>query len=677
MPDTSNKPNRLLDEKSPYLLQHAYNPVNWYPWGEEAFEKAKKEDKPIFLSIGYSTCHWCHVMAHESFEDSEVAELLNQDFICIKVDREERPDIDAVYMSVCQAMTGQGGWPLTVFMTPEQIPFYCATYIPKLPGYGSRGLMKFLPEIYKIWKSNRGALIQQGNSITDYLKKNEALSQKKEPSISLLSSAVIQFKKGFDPINGGFHQAPKFPSPHNLLFLMKYAFYEKDENAFNIAEKTLVQMYRGGIFDHIGGGFSRYSTDEQWLVPHFEKMLYDNALLAYVYLEAYKLTNKNIYKIAAERTLDYVLNELQDDKGGFYCGQDADSDGVEGKFYVFTPEEIISLLGAKSGSYWNEWYEITKNGNFEGKNIPNLLSNHEFETYPDSILELNKKIYVYRSLRTNLHKDDKVLTSWNSLMIAAFAKAYCVLGDNRYYEAAIKAQTFIATTLTNEDGRLMLRWREGEVAGMGILDDYAFYCFGLLELYQCHFNPEFLQLTEKTLKDIVTYFYDKSSGGYFLYASDSEQLISCPKEIYDGAIPSGNAIAAQVFTSFSLLTGKVHWKEIAYEQIQFLAGNTADYPTAHTASFIAMTQFLYPSCQLVCVTEHDSLSPEILTAFHDASFSEITILVKTRKNEKLLSMICPFTKNYPIVTGRIAFYLCKNQTCITPVYSLDELKRLL
>lgn len=677
MSNNNKKSNYLINEKSPYLLQHAYNPINWYPWGNKAFEKAKEEDKPIFLSIGYSTCHWCHVMAHESFEDAEVAKLLNQYFVCIKVDREERPDIDAVYMSVCQAMTGQGGWPLTVFMTPEQTPFYCATYIPKLPGYNSSGLMYLLPEVNRLWKEQRDTLMKQGDSIIDYLKQFEDLSQSQEPGIPLLTSAVTELKQAFDPVNGGFHSAPKFPSPHNLLFLMKYGIYEKDESVLKMVEKTLEQMYRGGIFDHIGGGFSRYSTDERWLAPHFEKMLYDNALLAYAFLEAYQLTQKPIYEIAARRTLDYVLNELQDDEGGFYCGQDADSEGVEGKFYVFTPEEVIHLLGSKDGSDWNAWYQVTEKGNFEGKNIPNLLSNPKFESYPNHISELNKQIYAYRLTRTKLHKDDKVLTSWNGLMIAAFAKAYSILCENRYYEAAIKAQNFISTTLTNEKGRLMLRWRQGDVVGMGVLDDYAFYCFGLLELFKCQFNPKFLELAEKTATDIITYFYDKKSGGYFLYASDSEQLISRPKELYDGAIPSGNALAAQVFMNLSTLTGKVHWKETAYQQLKFLAGNISEHPTGYTGSLLAMMQFLYPSYQLVCVTENDSISSEILVAFHDTLFDDMDILIKTPANQNLLANICPYTKDYPIETGKTAFYLCKNQACSRPVYSLDDLKELL
>ena len=673
MTHLSNIPNRLINEKSPYLLQHAYNPVNWFPWGKEAFDKANIEDKPIFLSIGYSTCHWCHVMAHESFEDLEVAALLNEYYVCIKIDREERPDIDSVYMSVCQAMTGQGGWPLTVFMTPDHIPFYCATYIPKNPKYGMGGLMNMLPEIHLLWKNKRNTLLEQGQTIQNYLKQNQVFSSGQEPDASLLVSAVTHFKQAFDSQNGGFHSAPKFPSPHNLIFLIKYGILEKDKTVLSMAEKTLDQMYRGGIFDHIGGGFSRYSTDEKWLVPHFEKMLYDNALLAYSYLEAFSHTRKPVYEIAARKTLDYVLQELQDEKGGFYCGQDADSDGVEGKFYVFTPDEIIDLLGQIDGDKWNKWYDITKDGNFEDKNIPNLLSNDDFEQYTDSILDLNEKIYAYRMTRTSLHKDDKVLTSWNGLMIAAFAKAYCVLGEELYYDAAVKAQKFILNSLTDEKGRLMLRWRKGEAVGNGILDDYAFYCFGLLELYRCKFEIEFLEQAVKTANHIVSYFYDKNSNGYFLYASDSEQLISRPKELYDGAMPSGNAIAAQVFAILSSLTGELYWEEISERQIRFLAGNTSDYPAGHTASLTALIKVLYPSKQLVCVTDENLDFEKFLKDFHSTDFNDTDILIKTSENETILSNLCPFTKDYPVEKEKTAFYLCQNQTCTAPVYSMNKL----
>ena len=458
---------------------------------------------------------------------------------------------------------------------------------------------------------------------------------------------------------------------------MKYADIKKDESIFRMAEKTLINMYQGGIFDHVGGGFSRYATDERWLVPHFEKMLYDNALLAYAYLEGFHLTKKNLYETAARRTLDYVLRELQDAGGGFYCGQDADSDGIEGKFYVFAPEEITNLLGSKDADRWNSWYHITKNGNFEGKNIPNLLHNSEFETYPDSISELNKRIYDYRLSRTNLHKDDKILSSWNGLMIAAFAKAYCVLEENQYYEAAIRAQEFIAAELTDKAGRLLLRWCQGEAAKMGILDDYAFYIFGLLELYRCHFDPKFLKLAVNTANHIMTYFYDEKVGGCFLYASDSEQLISRPKELYDGAMPSGNALTAHILMTLSALTGEIYWKDAASLQLCFLGGSITDYPTGHSASLLAVTRFLYPSGQLVCVAENDLISPKLLQAFHSSPLSDLDILIKTPDNETILSALCPFTKDHPTEAGKTAFYFCRNQTCQAPVYSLAELMQLL
>lgn len=666
-------PNLLITQKSPYLLQHAYNPVHWHPWGREAFETAKNLDLPVFLSIGYSTCHWCHVMAHESFEDLEVAEILNNNFICIKVDKEERPDVDSVYMSACQAMTGQGGWPLTVFLNPDQTPFHCATYIPKYSKYSYQGLMELLPEISRLWNQNRYALTERSEAVKNYLGQSEQKSQGKEPDKSLLDTGYQQFKKGYDPINGGFHKAPKFPSPHNLLFLLRYRDSEKANDALEMTEKTLIQMYRGGLFDHIGGGFSRYSTDEKWLVPHFEKMLYDNALLSLAYLETYRVTSNNLFKTVAQRTLDYVLSDLTDIRGGFYCGQDADSEGVEGKFYVFSRAEMIDLLGSEDGEFFIKWYGITEAGNFEGENILNLLDNPQYEEYPERIEAINKRLFSFRKERTQLHKDDKVLTSWNGLMIASFAKAYCILGDIRYLEAAKNAQSFIERALRDENGRLKLRWREGESAGNGILDDYAFYCFGLLTLYQCRFDVQYLTAAIKTARDIVNFFYDKTFDGCFLYASDSEQLINRPKELYDGAMPSGNAIAAQVFITLAALTGDPFWEETAYRQICFLSGNISDYPAGYSASLYAISQVLYTEKQLVCAVEGSQVPQEFLDTFRAPVFENIRIIVKTETNAELLSQICPFTADYPIEADRAAFYLCQDKVCSPPVYSLRDL----
>ena len=449
--------NRLQFEKSPYLLQHKDNPVHWLPWEEQAFSAARSQDKPIFLSIGYSTCHWCHVMAHESFEDQVVADALNKNFISIKVDREERPDVDAIYMAACQAMTGSGGWPLTVLMTPDQKPFWAGTYLPKTT------LLALLSQAARLWREERQRLLRAGDELTAHLQREDA-NRPDIPKHKLVARAAKQYAQLFDPDWGGFGQAPKFPTPHNLLFLMRYARYSGDKTAMQMAEKTLESMYRGGIFDHVGGGFSRYSTDRFWLVPHFEKMLYDNALLTFVYAEAFQNTHRPLYATVIRRTMEYVLRELQAPQGGFYCGQDADSDGIEGKYYVFTPAELRTALDAGAADMFCRWYGITEPGNFEGKSIPNLLGQHDINDEPKQMSAIREELYTYRLSRTALHKDDKVLTAWNGLMIAALAKAGLALDEPRYLDSAARAADFISRSLTTPDGKLLARWRDNHVA---------------------------------------------------------------------------------------------------------------------------------------------------------------------------------------------------------------------
>lgn len=671
-------PNHLINEKSPYLLQHAYNPVNWYPWGKEAFKKAKAEDKPIFLSIGYSTCHWCHVMERESFEDTEVGEVLNRDFVAIKVDREERPDIDSVYMSVCQAFTGSGGWPMTIVMTPDQNPFFAATYLPKTSRYGTMGLMELMQSIISMWDESRETLIKTGIEVSDYLKKqSKSPLSFKEPTKELLSTAVKHFNKIFDKSNGGFGGAPKFPTPHNLLFLLRYYALENDETALEMVEKTLLQMYRGGIFDHIGGGFSRYSTDSKWLAPHFEKMLYDNALLAYTYMEAFEMTKKPLYETIARRTIEYVLTELTDNKGGFYCGQDADSEGVEGKFYTFTPHEVIGVLGQEDGQAFCTQFDVTDSGNFEGKNIPNLLNNDNFDSVYENTKNQLKKLYDYRINRTKLHKDDKVLTSWNSLMILALSKAYRVTGDEDYLEAAQRAHRFIKRKLHDVNGRLLVRWRDEDAAIDGKIDDYSFYSLALLELYSSTLDTVYLKEAVGVAEQMVKLFFDEINGGFYMYAYDSEQLINRPKEIYDGAIPSGNSVAAYVVTQITKLTGEIKWKNISDKQLEFLAGNIRDYPIGYSFSLIAMTQVLYPSRELICVTNDEDAPRDFANFMKENNFINLTTIVKTHENEKILHKISPFTANYKIPENGPTYYLCENGKCLSPVYKVDELKDLL
>ncbi len=666
--------NKLGKEKSPYLLQHAANPVNWFPWEPEAFERAKQEDKPVFLSIGYSTCHWCHVMAHESFEDADAAAVLNRDYICIKVDREERPDIDAVYMAACQMLTGSGGWPLTVIMTPAQKPFWAGTYLPKTAAYGRMGLMELLTAVKQLWETDRKMLLSKGEQVTALLNEQQGIRGKNmEPDKALLAKAAEQFKRIYDTQWGGFGTAPKFPAPHNLLFLLRYSLLEKDSSALEMVKHSLTQMFRGGIFDHLGGGFSRYSTDEKWLIPHFEKMLYDNALLTLAYLDAYHITNDIFFQMVAERTLDYVMRELHDEKGGFYCGQDADSDGVEGKYYVFTKREVFNILGEQDGDIFCLWYGITEHGNFEGMNILNLLDNPKYTEEDPCIKELSHKLYTYRLNRTKLHKDDKVLTSWNALMIAALAKAGWLFGRPEYIQRAKEGQYFLQNTLTDENGELKVRWREGEAAHAGQLDDYAFYAYALLELYKATFEIEYLQQAINISERMTDLFWDQERGGFFLYSKDSEQLVSCPKETYDGAMPSGNSVAAVVLECLSKLTGDTKWQQMSYRQFCFLAGAIQDYPAGHSMALLAVSQAVYSSFELVCVTSEKNVPKELVTCLKRTPLPNLTLLIKTNENKDKLERAAPFTSSYPIPETGTTYYLCHNGVCSAPFNNLSAL----
>ena len=662
--------NRLYKEKSPYLLQHGENPVDWYPWSEEAFQKAEQEDKPVFLSIGYSTCHWCHVMAHESFEDQEVAEILNREFISIKVDREERPDIDAVYMSVCQALTGSGGWPLTIIMTPQQKPFFAGTYFPKKGTYGRMGLTDLLEHVAFLWKGNREELIEAGNEITAAINLNHTGSGK-EPDRKLAERAASQLARIFDVKWGGFGQAPKFPTPHNLLFLMRYGSTMQEAGVMKMAQVTLEDMARGGIHDHIGGGFSRYSTDAKWLVPHFEKMLYDNALLLMAYVKAYQHTKKEFFADVAHRTAQYILRELTSKEGGCYCGQDADSEGVEGKYYLFTPDEVKHVLGKEDGEEFCRIYDITEEGNFEGKSIPNRIRSSE-DSWERNDSRL-KKLYGYRLNRTHLHKDDKILLSWNGWVIVALAQAGLVLDERDYLNAAIRIQQFIESKMSTENGRLYLRYRDRDAAHVGLLDDYAVYALAMLELYRTTFDADFLQNAISRANQMVEYFEDKEQGGYFMTASDGEQLIARPKETYDGAIPSGNSVAAMVLQRLASLTGELKWQEAAQRQMQFLTDKISDYPASSCFGMLAMMDALYPHRELVCATS-DGLPADLIDFLRARPADDLHILLKTTENEDQLNQCVPFTADYPIPKQGTIYYLCEDGACKAPVSDFSKLK---
>lgn len=517
--------NQLIDEKSPYLLQHAYNPVKWHPWEDEVFLEARRKDVPVFLSIGYSTCHWCHVMAEESFEDPEVAEILNRSFLPVKVDREERPDIDAVYMAACQALTGSGGWPLTIIMTPEKEPFFAGTYFPKKGNGRTAGLIEILLFVEKSWRQDRRRLQADSQTVVAFLQENgEKARDSAWDQEELLHAAAGWFFKNFDETWGGFGPAPKFPSAHNLLFLMG----QKDPLCMQMAEKTLVQMYRGGIFDHIGGGFCRYSTDERWLVPHFEKMLYDNAWLLAAYAQAYSLTGNSFYRQVGERIFEYIEQELTDPEGGFWCGQDADSNGREGLFYLFSPGEICQVLGETDGPQFCSRFDITAGGNFEGKSIPNLIDADDY------VRQERKDVRERASLGT----DDKILTGWNGLMIAALARSAVIMERPQFLKAAQRAEGFLWEHIHMGNGLIMARWRQGEAKYPGILDDYAFFIWGLLECYGACYDAEYLEKAELLGERMLEQFFlqkafHPAGHGFFLHVLQEErrgQLIGVGEE---------------------------------------------------------------------------------------------------------------------------------------------------
>lgn len=614
-------------------------------------------------------------MAHESFEDMEVARVLNENFIAVKVDKEERPDVDNVYMSVCQKLTGSGGWPLSIFMTYNQKPFFAGTYFPKKSRYQSPGFIDLMKAVKSAWDTKKEELFENSENIIAAIQETEEKEELNPKEI--IDQGITSLKRYFDKENGGFGGAPKFPTPHNLYFLLRYAYYEKDNAAKEIVEKTLDAMYRGGIFDHIGFGFCRYSTDNMWLVPHFEKMLYDNGLLAIIYLEAYQYTKKEHYGKIAEMILTFVSRELTHKEGGFYCALDADSEGVEGKFYVFDHKEAIEVLGKKDGAYFNEYFNITKDGNFEGKSIPNRIADtplgKEVVERNDRIETLCEKIYRYRLGRMGLHKDDKILTSWNGIMIAAFAKAYTILGKVEYLEQAVRAEAFIQKYLTDKD-RLKVTFREGENKGEGHLDDYAYYCYALISLYEADFDAAYLKKAVRYIHVLIDKFFDKENGGFYLYAEDGEQLIHRPKEIYDGAIPSGNSIAAYCLEKLAALTGNTDFINCLDIQLRYLARNM-EHPMSHSFSNITVLNQIYQTRELVCVNK--AKDDEIETFLRDNFMPDLTVIMKNPLNQEELNQIAPFTKDYAIPEERASYYLCEKRSCRAPVSSIEDLKKLL
>ena len=697
---TMKKPNRLISEKSPYLLQHAYNPVDWYPWGDEAFEKAKQEDKPIFLSIGYSTCHWCHVMEHESFEDEEVAKLMNDAFVSIKVDREERPDIDNIYMTVCQMLSKGGcGWPLNIILTPDKKPFYAATYIPKEPRFGRAGMLDFVPRVKEVWKTGRDKVLDSANQITSALQQASNVSngsKGEELGQSTLKVAYSQLSQSFDTVHGGFGRAPKFPTPHNLLFLLRYWKRSEDNKALEMVEKTLDAMRRGGVYDHIGFGFHRYSTDPQWLLPHFEKMLYDQAMLTIAYTEAYQATGKKDYEKTAREVFRYVLRDMTAPEGGFYSAEDADSEGEEGKFYLWTEDEIREILGKEDADLINMVFNVEKGGNFSeeatGRNAQrNILYLKASLTESASLLNMDEqelekrieasreKLFSARERRVHAHKDDKILTDWNGLMIAALAKGASAFNEPEYAEAAKQAADFILKTMRKADGRLLHRYRGGDAGIQANLDDYAFLVWGLIELYEATFNVSYLQTALKLNNDMIRQFWDDKNGGLYFSPYDGEELIVRQKEIYDGAVPSGNSVAMLNLLRLGRITANHEFEEKAAKIGSFFSNAVKQYPAAYTQLMVALDFGVGPSYEVVIVGNSQAEDTKaILDALRKQFIpNKIVLLRPTEKDTDDITSIAEFTRGQSTLGGKATAYVCLNYECKLPTTDIVKMLELL
>ncbi len=687
--------NRLAGESSPYLLQHADNPVDWYPWGEEAFARAHAEDRPVFLSIGYATCHWCHVMAHESFEDPETAGLLNDAFVCVKVDREERPDVDQVYMTVCQLLTGSGGWPLTIVMTPDRRPFYAATYLPRQGRWGRPGVMELVPKIRKMWWEKRATLESSAAEITRHL---EAAAAPRSGDVDgeLVAEAAAALAVRFDAAHGGFGSAPKFPSPHNLLLLLRRWRKAGDAHTLAMVETTLDAMWRGGIHDHLGGGFHRYSTDREWLVPHFEKMLYDQAMMLLAGTGAFRATRDPRHAELVRDIVGYLERDMTDAGGAFYSAEDADSDGEEGRFYVWSLAELAEQLGPEDVKLAAQVWGVTEAGNFRdevsgGETSRNIL--HLPHSLADAAgrLELDEAslrermaritdtLLAARSRRPRPLCDDKILTDWNGLAIAAIARAGAVLGEPSWVERAAAAADFLLTRLHLPNGTLLHRYRAGEAAVPGFLDDYACLCWGLTELYDATLEPARLVLAVELAEAMLERFWDDDDGGFFLTAADAEPLLVRPKDAYDGASPSGNSVAALVLVRLARLTGRADLEERAAAIPPAFAAALRQAPAGFSFLLTVMDEAASPSLQVVVVGEPGAADTRDLLAATRTHAPPGTgvLLVPQGPAGETVRRVAPFAAAYETVAGKATAYACRDFRCQLPVTQAHALAQLL
>jgi hypothetical protein len=708
-------PNRLANETSPYLLQHADNPVGWYPWGEEALQKARAEDKPIFLSIGYSACHWCHVMAHESFEDEGVAAILNEHFVSVKVDREERPELDRIYMSAVQAMTGSGGWPMSVFLTPEGHPFYGGTYFPPTPRYGMPSFSQVLTAVAEGWQNRRQELIVSGQRLVEVLERQSAIGKgmvSEGLKSETVESAFQNLVKRFDRVHGGWGDAPKFPQPMALEFLLRYHHVTGNSRALQMVSQTLEAMARGGMYDQLGGGFHRYSVDDHWLVPHFEKMLYDNAQLARVYLHAWQVTGEPFYRTITEEVLDYVVREMTNGSampvlspwssgprtegvacpepyrraeglttgpaGGFYSTQDADSEGEEGKFFLWTPTEIRGLLGAEADAFMAA-HGVTEQGNastgsahgFEGKNILEFVG--DLDQRP-ALAEARRKLFEARQERVHPGLDDKILTSWNGLMLAAFAEAARVLNRDDYWQVAERNADFLLRELCNAEGRLRHTWKDGLAKVNGYLEDYSYLIEGLLELYQTTFDLRWYQAARE-LADVMIAHFSAPDGGFFDTSDDHETLITRPRELQDNAVPSGNAMAALVLLRLAGLAVEPRYAKLAHAALDPIQPLLAEYPLGFAQWLIALDYALSHPHEIAIVGDPEAADTRALLDVCTTGYRPYQI-VALGASETEVSAV-PLLRDRSQIEGRATAYVCVDFTCRAPVTDPVALQALL
>ena len=694
--------NRLIHETSPYLLQHAHNPVDWYPWGEEAFQKARSENKLILLSVGYSACHWCHVMERESFENKDIAAIMNQHFVSIKVDREERPDVDGIYMQAVQALTGQGGWPMTVFLTPNGRPFYGGTYFPPRDRrYGGQvvpGFPRILLSMADAYENRREEVEEQANQIAEHLQQRSGSPFRHKGTtpggtvpLELLNTASKALAADFDPEHGGFGSAPKFPNTMSLELLLRISLHRLGQITskptrpeLEIVETTLQHMANGGIYDQLGGGFHRYAVDTEWLVPHFEKMLYDNALLSRIYLHTYLVTNNPFYERIVEETLNYVIREMTSSEGGFYSTQDADSEGEEGKFFLWTPAEIEKALLPEDAPLFMQYYDVTSRGNFEGKNILHVEQDAQqvaddahisLEELQASLQRSRKMLFKVREQRIRPGRDEKILTSWNGLMLRSFAEAGRYLNRPDYLNIAIANAEFLLRTVRPE-GRLLRTYKDGRAHLKGYLEDYAFLADGLLALYEASFDPRWFAEARRLMDEAIQLFADEQNGGFFDTGSDHEALLSRPKEIMDNALPAGNSVATDVLLRLATFTGEDSYRQRAENYLHPLTDILIQHPQAFSHVLNALDFALSPVKEFAIMGDPHEADTRALLEVINNRYLPNSVLACATPNDTEAAQVIPLLESRPLKDGKATAYVCQNFVCAAPVNRVEELERL-